>query len=169
MFKTLYGYLNYRIWVRWCQQTSKFCWWRLQLGLLSGVGGRVGPLWQIKQAQEEIKGENSQCAHSERKVLRESGNSILQGSGCLLYTGDQIMRWQLPHNQGQGHQVQALLVWKQQRHCWCRNFCDRRVDRGSCLGAESLLRNHLSEAYSWTACGYLSVCVCPTKWSKWCS
>ena len=28
------------------------------------------------------------------------------------------------------------------------------------LGAESLRRNHLSEAYSWTACGYLSVCVC---------
>ena len=40
-----------------------------------------------------------------------------------------IQWWQLPHNQGQGHQVQALPVRKQQRHCWCRSVCDQRVDR----------------------------------------
>ena len=26
------------------------------LGLLSGVGGRVGPVWRIKQAPEEVQG-----------------------------------------------------------------------------------------------------------------
>ena len=31
------------------------------------------------------------------------------------------------------------------------------MDRESFLGAESLRQNHLSEAYSWPACGYLSV------------
>ena len=62
--------------------------------------------------------------------------------------------------------VQALLVWKRQRHCWCRSVCGGRVDRESFWGAESLRQNHLSEAYSWPACGYLSVCVCPTEWSK---
>ena len=36
---------------------------------------------------------------------------------------------QLPHNQGQGHQVQALLVRKRQRHCWCRSVCGKRVDK----------------------------------------
>ena len=40
-----------------------------------------------------------------------------------------IWWWQLPHNQGQGHQVQALLVRKQQRHCCCRSVCGQRVDR----------------------------------------
>ena len=40
-----------------------------------------------------------------------------------------IQWWQLPHHQGQGHQVQALLVHKQQRHCWCRSVCGQRVDR----------------------------------------
>ena len=38
---------------------------------------------------------------------------------------------QLPHSQGQRHQVQALLVRKRQRHCWCRSVCGRRVDRES--------------------------------------
>ena len=27
--------------------------------------------------------------------------------------------------------VQALLVWKRQRHCWCRSVCGGRVDRES--------------------------------------
>ena len=31
------------------------------LGLLSGVGGRVGLLWRLKQAPEEIQGGNTQC------------------------------------------------------------------------------------------------------------
>ena len=31
----------------------------------------------------------------------------------------------------------------------------------------SLRQNHLSEAYSRLVCGYLSVCVCSTEWSKW--
>ena len=31
---------------------------------------------------------------------------------------------------------------------------------------QSLRQNHLSEACSWPGCGYLSVCVCPTEWSK---
>ena len=46
------------------------------------------------------------------KSLRGSGNTIPQESGCLLHSGDQIPWWQLSHNQGQGHQVQALLVRK---------------------------------------------------------
>ena len=132
------------------------------LGLLSGVGGRVGPLWRIQQAPEEIQGRNTQCEHPERKSLRGSGNTIPQESGCLLHLGDQIPWWQLPHNQGQGHQVQALLVRKRQRHCWCRSVCGRRVDRESFWGSESLRQNYFSETHSRPACGYLSVCVCPT-------
>ena len=66
-----------------------------------------------------------------RKSLRGSGNTIPQESGYLLHPGDQIPWWQLPHNQRQGHQVQALLVRKRQRHCWCRSVCGRRVDRES--------------------------------------
>ena len=31
---------------------------------------------------------------------------------------------------------------------------------------QSLQQNDLSEAYSRQACGYLSVCVCPTEWPK---
>ena len=37
--------------------------------------------------------------------MQGSGNTIPQGSECLLYSGDQIPWWQQPHNQGQGHQV----------------------------------------------------------------
>ena len=55
---------------------------------------------------------NTQCEHPEKKSLRGSGNTIPQESGCLLHSGDQIPWWQLSHNQGQGHQVQALLVRK---------------------------------------------------------
>ena len=40
-----------------------------------------------------------------------------------------IQWWQLLHSQGQGHQVQALLVRKQQRHCWCMSVCGQREDR----------------------------------------
>ena len=52
---------------------------------------------------------------------------------CMPHSG-LVMRyhirwWQLPHNQEQRHQVQALLVRKQQRHCWCRSVCGQRVDR----------------------------------------
>ena len=88
-------------------------------------------MWRIKQAPEEIQGGNTQCKHPERKSLRGSGNTIPQESGCLLHSRDQISWWQLLHNQGQGHQVQALLVRKRQRHCWCRSVCGRRVDRKS--------------------------------------
>ena len=88
-------------------------------------------MWRIKQAPEEIQGGNTQCEHPERKSLRGSGNTIPQESGCLLHSRDQISWWQLLHNQGQGHQVQALLVRKRQRHCWCRSVCGRRVDRKS--------------------------------------
>ena len=102
-----------------------------------------------------------------KKSLWGSGNTILQESGCLLHSGDQILWWQLPHNQGQGHQIQALLVRKWQRHCWCRSVCGRRVDRESFWGSESLRQNYFSETHSRPACGYLSVCVCPTEWSKW--
>ena len=98
---------------------------------LPPVGGRVGPLWRIQQASEEIQGGNTQYEHPERKSLQGSGNIIPQESGCLLHSGDQIPWWQLPHNQGQGHQVQALLVRKRQRHCWGRSVCGRRVDRES--------------------------------------
>ena len=35
----------------------------------------------------------------------------------------------LSHNQGQGHQVQAVLAWKWQRHRWCRSVCGRRMDK----------------------------------------
>ena len=31
------------------------------------MGGRVGPLWRIQQAPEEIQGGNTQCEHPERK------------------------------------------------------------------------------------------------------
>ena len=74
-----------------------------------------------------------------------SWNTIPQESGCLLHSGDQIPWWQLPHNQGQGHQVQALLVRKWQRHSWCRSVCGRRVDRESFWGSESLRQNYFSE------------------------
>ena len=36
-----------------------FCQWRLRLGPLSGVGGRVGPLRQIQQASEKFQGGHS--------------------------------------------------------------------------------------------------------------
>ena len=49
---------------------------------------------------------SSEMTHSERQY------TIPQESGCLLHSGNQILWWQLPHNQGQGHQVQALLVQK---------------------------------------------------------
>ena len=75
------------------------------------MGGRVGPLWRIKQAPEKIQGGNTQCEHPERKSLRGGGNTILQENGCLLHSRDQILWWQLPHNHGQGHQVQSLLVY----------------------------------------------------------
>ena len=107
------------------------------------------------------------CEHPERKSLRGSGTTNPQESGCLLHSGDWIPWWQLPHSQGQGHQVQALLVRKRQMHCWYRSVCGGRVDRESFWGAESLRHNHLSETYSGPACGYLSVCVCLTEWSKW--
>ena len=116
---------------------------------------RVGPLWRIKQALEEIQGGNTQCEHPERKSLRGSGNTIPQESGCLLHSGDQIPWWQLSHNQGQWYQVQALLVRKWQRHCWCRSVCGRRVDRESFWGSESLRQNHFSETHSRPVCGYL--------------
>ena len=58
---------------------------------------RVGPLWRIKQALEEIQGGNTQCEHPERKSLRGSGNTVPQESGCLLHSGDQIPWWQLSH------------------------------------------------------------------------
>ena len=32
---------------------------------------------------------------------------------------------------------------------------------------QSLRQNYFSETHSPPACGYLSVCVCPTEWSKW--
>ena len=96
--------------------------------------------------------------NTERKSLWGSGNTIPQESGCLLYSGDQIL---------QGHQVQALLVQKRLRHCWCRSVCGGKVDRESFWGAKSLWYNHLSEAYSQPACGYFSVCVYPTEWSEW--
>ena len=51
--------------------------------------------------------------------------------------------WRLPHNQGEGHQIQALLVRKWQRHCWCWSVCGRRLNRGSFWIAESLRKNHL--------------------------
>ena len=50
--------------------------------------------------------------NTERKSLLGSGNTILQESGYLLYSGDHIPWWHLPHNQGQRHQVQALLASK---------------------------------------------------------
>ena len=31
----------------------------------------------------------------------------------------------------------------------------------------SLRQNYFSETHSRPACGYLSVCICPTEWSKW--
>ena len=34
-------------------------------------------------------------------------------------------------------------------------------------GSESLRQNDCSETHSQPECGYLSVCVCPTEWSKW--
>ena len=83
-----------------------------------------------------------------------------------VYSGDHTLWWQLLQNQGQGHQVKGLLVCKGQRHCWCRSVCGQRVDRESSCGAVSLRQNHLSEAYSWPACSYRSVCVCPTEWSS---
>ena len=88
-------------------------------------------LWRIKQAPEEIQDGNTHCEHPERKNLPGSGNTIPQESGCLLHSGDQVPWWQQPHNQVQGHQVQALLVKKGRRHCWCRSVCGRRVDRES--------------------------------------
>ena len=93
------------------------------------VEGRVRPLWWIKQAPEEIQGGNTQCKHSERKSLWGCGNTIPQESGYLLYWGDIVSWGQQMHYQGQGHQVQGLLVRKWQRHCWFRSICGRRVDK----------------------------------------
>ena len=69
--------------------------------------------------------------NTERKSLGGSGNTILQESGCLLYSGDQILWWQLPHNQGQGHQGTSSTGPETTKHCWCRSVCGRRVDRES--------------------------------------
>ena len=38
------------------------------------------------------------------------------------------------------------------------------MDRESFRGAEGLWQNPLSKTYSWSACGYSFVCVCPTEW-----
>ena len=72
----------------------------------------------------------------------------------LLHSGNQIPWWQLLHNQGQGHQVQALLIRKWQWHCWCRSVWRRRVDRESFWGSESFRQNHSSEAHRRPKCGY---------------
>ena len=58
-------------------------------------------------------------------------------------------------SQWQGHQVQALLVRKWQRHCRCRSVCGRRMDRESFWGSENLRQNY----HSLPACGYLPVCA----------
>ena len=49
------------------------------------MGGRVGPLWRIKQAPEEIQGGNTQCEHPEKKSLLGSGNTIPQESGSAAF------------------------------------------------------------------------------------
>ena len=111
------------------------------VGNVSGLApvrcGRQGRAIVANQASTWGNSGNTQCKHSERKSLRGNGNTIPQESGCLLHSGDQIPVWLLPHNQGQGHQVQALPVKKRQRHCWCTSVCGRRVDRESFWGSES--------------------------------
>ena len=89
--------------------------------------------------------------NTERKNLRGSGNTILKESICLLYSGDQMLWWQLPHSQGQEDTRYKL--------CWSGN------DKGTAgVGVfvakewienifESLRQNHLSEAYSPSAYG----------------
>ena len=37
---------------------------------------------------------------------------------------------------------------------------------GKVFEVQSLRQNHFSETHSRPTCGYLSVCVCPTEWSK---
>ena len=49
------------------------------------MGGRVGPLWRIKQAPEKIQGGNTQCEHPEKKSLRDNGNTIPQESGSAAF------------------------------------------------------------------------------------
>ena len=110
----------------------------------------------------------STCGNSglelyERKSVQGSGNTIPQGSACLLYTGDQIPWWQLPHNQGQGHQVQALSTGPGTAGVGVF-VAEEWIEK--VFEVQSLRQNHLSEAYSRLACGYLSVCVCSTEWSK---
>ena len=43
------------------------------------MGGRVGPLWRIKEAPEEIQGGNTQC-DPERKSLQGSGNTWMSAA-----------------------------------------------------------------------------------------
>ena len=150
----LYGYLNYRIWLR--QSTD--------IKVLLVMSPAWPPVRYLRQDQAIVA---NQANSKWEKEFARQWKHIPQGSGCQLCWRDQLPWWQLPHSRGQGHQVQALLVQKWQRHCWCKNVCGGRVDRESFWGARILQQNHLIEVYSRPACGYLSVCVCPTEWSKW--
>ena len=89
----------------------------------SSVGNASGlASCQVLEAESGHCGESSKHLRKFRvgtlnvNTLRgrdcEVVETIPQESGCLLHSRDQIPRWQLQHNQGQGHQVQALLVRK---------------------------------------------------------
>ena len=96
--------------------------------------GRVRLLWQIKQVPEEIQGGNTQYENSERKSLQGSENTIQQGSGCLLYSGDPIPWWQLQHK------TAGVGVFVAEK--WIEKVFELL----------SLQQNHLSEAYSQPVC-----------------
>ena len=102
---------------------------------------------------------------TERKSLRGSGNTILQESGRLLHSGDQIPWWQCQTIKGKD--IRYKLYWSGNDKCtagvgvfvaeeWIKKVFE----------VQSLRQNHLSENYCWPVCGYLCVCVCPTEWSK---
>ena len=93
--------------------------------------------------------------------MRGSGNTISQESGCLLYSGDQIPWWQLSQGQ-KGKDTRYKLYWSGN---------DKGTAGVGVFVAEEWIEKvfevqRVSKTYSWSACGYSFVCVCPTEWFK---
>ena len=71
---------------------------------------------------------------------------------------------------GKDYMVQTVLVWKQQRYCWCWSVCGGEVDREGIWGRAILRPDYPGEIHSRisrSASALSSVCLCPTVWSQW--
>ena len=124
------------------------------------LGGRVGPLWRIKQAPAEIQGWNTMrgriCKVVETLFRREVDVFCIQetryrGGSCRTIKSKDTTYKLYWSGSDKGTAGVGVFVAEE----WIEKVFD----------VQSLRQNHLSEAYSRPACGYLSVSVCPTEWS----